>query len=103
MHVFAGDALPTLAVLRVNRQTGEVAWGEPEPGDGTLTRTSALGQSRTDLEAQPVFRPDSVHFNRSDHLQMVGDRAFLDQALYLLLEEPDPPAPADSTQGEVQP
>jgi len=89
-----GDAHPTLAVLRVNRQTGAVDWADPEPGDGTLTRTSALGQSRTDLEAQPVFHPDSVHFNRADHLQMVGDRAFLDQALYLLLEETDPSAPA---------
>lgn len=103
MHAFAGDAHPTLAVLRVNRQTGATAWADPEPGDGTLTRTSALGQSRTDLEAPPVFHPDSVHFNRANHLQMVGDRAFLDQALYLLLEEPDPPAPIDSTQGVVQP
>jgi len=94
MHAFAGDALPTLAVLRVNRRTGAIDWGDPEPGDGTLTRTSALGQSRADLEAPPVFHPHSVHFNRSDHLQMVGDRAFLDQALYLLLEETDPPAPA---------
>jgi len=36
---------------------------------------------------------ESVHFNGSEHLPMVGDPLFIDQTPYLLLEEPDPPAP----------
>lgn len=92
IHSFVGDAHPTPAVLLVDRRTGDVEWGDPEPGDGTATRSSALGQSRVDPDAPPTFRSHSVHFNGAEHLAIVADSGFLNQALYLLLEEPDPAA-----------
>ncbi len=94
VHVFVGDAHETPAVLRVDRESGAVEWGEPEPGDGTLTRTSALGQPRVNLEEPSVVSQTSVHFTDAEHLPIVADPDFLDQALYLLLEAPDPPKPA---------
>ena len=93
IHAFAGDAHETKAVLRVDRRTGKIDWAASEAGDGTVTRSSALGYARADPEAGPRVQPDSVHFNDAEHLPMVGDPEFLDQALYLLLEAPDPPAP----------
>ena len=57
---------------------------------GTVTRSSALGRSVIDPEASPRVHPTSVHFNDGEHLSMLADAAFLDPALYLLLEDPDP-------------
>lgn len=93
IHSFVGDGHPTPAVLRVNRRTGKVKWARAAPGDGMATRASALGQSRGDPEEPPTITSHSVHFNGSEHLPMLGDPLFINQALYLLLEEPDPPAP----------
>jgi len=93
IHSFVGDGHPTPAVLRVNRRTGKVKWARMEPGDGTATRTSALGQSLADPHGLPTITPDSVHFSGAQHLPIVGDPLFINQALYLLLEAPDPPAP----------
>jgi hypothetical protein len=92
IHAFVGDAHGTRAVLSVDRATGEMEWIRTEPGDGTTTRTSALGQPSSDPKASPTLIADSVHFIEAEHLPMVGDRRFLDQAMYLLLEAPDPPA-----------
>jgi len=93
IHSFVGDRHPTPAVLHVNRRNGKVKWARAEPGDGTATRTSALGQSRFDRQEPPTITSHSVHFSGAEHLPIVGDPSFLNQALYLLLEEPDPPAP----------
>lgn len=93
VHVFAGDTRATRSVLSVHPETGEVDWIGDDPGDGTVTRQSALGQSRSHPEAPPRVRPATVHFNRGEHLGMLAEPEFLDAALYLLLEAPDPPAP----------
>jgi len=91
MHTFAGDAHETDAVIEVDRQTGEIDWTATEPGDGTVTRSSALGYTRSHPEAVPRVQAHSAHFNDATHLPMVGDPDFLDDALYFLLEAPDPP------------
>ncbi len=91
IHSFVGDSHDTKATLRVDRATGVVEWDQSDLGDGTVTRTSALGLPHADREATPRFLPHSVHFNSAEHLPMVGDPTFLNQALYLLLEAPDPP------------
>jgi len=97
IHAFVGDGLGTRAALSVDRETGEMKWMATEAGDGTATRSSALGQPRAAPAASPTFIPHSVHFNDAEHLEMVGDRRFLDQAMYLLLEAPDPPAQMEPT------
>jgi hypothetical protein len=91
IHTFIGDAHGTPAVLSIERATGAMQWIKMEPGDGTATRSSSLGQPSADPMASPTMIANSVHFNDAEHLQMVGDQEFLDQALYLLLEAPDPP------------
>lgn len=96
IHTFVGDAHGTPAVLSVDRATGAMEWIKMEPGDGTATRSSALGQPSANPVASPTIVATSVHFNDAEHLQMVGDQEFLDQALYLLLEAPDPPGPLKS-------
>jgi hypothetical protein len=93
IHSFVGDAHETKAILRVDRDSGSIEWAAEDLGDGTVTRTSALSHSHADPEVHPRIFPHSVHFNRADHLSMPGDPEFLNQALYLLLEAPDPPAP----------
>jgi pimeloyl-ACP methyl ester carboxylesterase len=93
IHSFVGDSYETQATLRVDRVTGNVEWDQTELGDGTVTRTSALGLRHVNRELTPRLLPHSVHFNGADHLGMVGDATFLNQALYLLLEAPDPPPP----------
>lgn len=101
IHSFVGDAHPTPAVLRVNRRNGKVKWARSEPGDGTATRSSALGHSLGDPAGLPTISPDSVHFNGAQHLPIVGDPLFINQALYLLLEAPDPPPPEpDAASGD---
>jgi len=104
MHLFAGDTEPTRAVLEVDRETGAIAWRGEAPGDDTVTRTSALGERRADPGAPPAIYPTSVHFVRSNHLDMTADAQVLDHLLYLLLEAPTPgggavgaPAPADES------
>lgn len=91
MHTFVGDAHETNAVLEVDRRTGEIDWAASEAGDGTVTRSSALGYTRSAPEAVPRVQAHSAHFYDSTHLPMVGDPDFLDDALYFLLEAPDPP------------
>lgn len=90
IHSFVGDFHKTEVALRVNRATGEVEWDADEPGDGTVPRSSALGLSWANHGAPPRVLPDSVHFSQAKHLPMVGDPDFLNHALYLLLEAPDP-------------
>jgi pimeloyl-ACP methyl ester carboxylesterase len=90
--LFAGDAVPTPAVLGVDQKTGAVRVLETAPGDGTVPRTSALMDERVGSEWRPsLVSPvdwSRVTFLFTDHLGMTGDPAFTDNVLYLLLEDP---------------
>ena len=90
VHLIVGDTLPTDGTLVVDRQTGEVSWGAPVPGDGTVTRTSALGQADRDPGELPSIIPDSVHFVDGEHTDMVGEPNVINHLLYLLLQAPPP-------------
>jgi hypothetical protein len=63
-----------------------------DPGDGTVTRASAIADERVGGAWQPeVATPiawDRVTFLFRDHLGITTDPAFTDNLLYLLLEEP---------------
>ncbi len=90
--LLAGDARPTPAMLAVDARTGRtrvIAW---EPGDGTVLRSSALlderrGGTWTPMLVSPIAW-DEVRFLFSGHFKMTKDPAFLDNVLYLLLEDP---------------
>jgi pimeloyl-ACP methyl ester carboxylesterase len=91
IHLFAGDAEQTLAVLQV-KPDGTVSPQEHRPGDGTVLRSSALMDERVDSEWSPkLVSPitwSSVQLIFTDHLGMTKDPAFSDNVLYLLLEAP---------------
>ncbi len=90
-HLFAGDSMPTLSVLDA-RPDGTVKTRVERAGDGTVLRSSALMDERTDTDWQPVLvspiQWDTVTFLFNDHLGMTKDPAFSDNVLHLLLEAP---------------
>ncbi|HEX8877072.1 MAG TPA: hypothetical protein VF777_10015 [Phycisphaerales bacterium] len=92
MHLIAGDAVKTPAVLEANAATGRVRVRETAPGDGTVTRASALMDERLDGRWSPRLRSPlrwtSVRFLPEDHLGLTDNTPFTDDVLYLLLEKP---------------
>ena len=92
VHLFAGDSRATPARYEVGRATGELRPVGVEPGDGRVTRRSALLDERD--PNGPGGRLDSpipwttVHMGGGEHFSIVRDSAFLDGMLYLLLEDP---------------
>jgi pimeloyl-ACP methyl ester carboxylesterase len=91
LSIFIGDAEPTAAVLAVDAQ-GRVRVAQRTPGDGTVTRASALMDERQggDYAVGLVSPIDwgRVQFLNSDHLDLTRSHEFVNNILYLLLEEP---------------
>jgi hypothetical protein len=91
LHLFAGDAEPTSATLRVSPSAApEVSdW---RPGDGVVLRTSAVMDERVGRPRETRLRSPidwaSTFFLFTDHLGMTRDPAFTDNLLYMLLERP---------------
>jgi hypothetical protein len=105
LHLIAGDAVPTKAVLRIGAN-GALEAAKERPGDGTVTRLNALMDERQGLPpnradpylVSPVdFR--QVTFVTSEHLDLTQDPSFADHVLYLLLVAPrrGRPGPALAT------
>lgn len=94
LHLFAGDAEPTPAVLAVDRD-GRLTVRATAPGDGTVLRTSAIMDERETGEWRPgVVSPiawTDVTFLFADHLALTRDPAFTDNILFRLLESPRAP------------
>ncbi|GIK20389.1 MAG: hypothetical protein DYG93_04405 [Leptolyngbya sp. PLA2] len=90
--LIAGDAHATPDVLGVDPRTGRVRVLSSGPGDGTVTRSSALMDERVGSGYVPRLRTpipwSSVVFLSSDHLGLTRDPAFSNLVLYSLLEEP---------------
>ena len=90
--LFAGDADDTPARIVVDRR-GRLKTDTREPGDGTVTRASALGDERVGLGYAPQLRSPidwaRVQFIGADHLGLTRTESFVDNLLYLLLEAPD--------------
>ncbi len=93
IHLFAGDAVETQSAVSV-APDGALTIVESAPGDSTVTRASALLDERgTDgLRWTPRLRSpiawSSARFLFKDHFGLTEDSAFVDNALYLLLEAP---------------
>ncbi len=91
IHLFAGDADETHSVLRVDGR-GRVSVDSVAPGDGTVTRASALMDERTGrawsawLDSPIDF--ERVQFLNADHLGLTRAPGFTDNLLYYLLEDP---------------
>jgi hypothetical protein len=90
--LMAGDAILTLAKVSVDRTTGRIDEAGRAPGDGTVTRASALMDERLAGEwksylVSPI-RWSQVFFIFAEHLDMTRDPAFTDNLLYYLMEHP---------------
>jgi hypothetical protein len=92
LFIFAGDALPTAAVVSVDLNTGKVNVIEHAPGDGTVTRSSALMDERVGGNWSP-YLASPIHWRQTvllftHHREQTKDPVFVDNLLYLLLEQP---------------
>jgi hypothetical protein len=95
LYLAVGDAIQTPARLAVDPSTGECRLAGTQPGDGTVLRSSALGDERVGGNWTPrLVSPITwthVMFLFDDHLGLTQDPAFIDNLLYLLLESPREP------------
>jgi hypothetical protein len=87
--LFAGDAIMTPSVREI-RADGTLGVRERAPGDGEVTRASALGDAAVSRDpaapAEHWLEFDKVVFLPYEHLEMVGQPLFVDNLLYELLE-----------------
>jgi pimeloyl-ACP methyl ester carboxylesterase len=102
LHLFAGDARPTPAVMQVSN-AGTLRVVALGPGDDTVLRTSATMDERVGRPEEewapglvsPIAWRD-ISFVFTDHLAMTRDPSFTDNVLYRLLDAPPPVAAAPS-------
>jgi len=90
MHLYAGDAKPTLHQLVVNPRTGRVTDEIKTAGDGTVTRSSSTAERQTEGTPRPyrMIAWDDETFLSTDHLGLTRDRTFVDNVLNQLLVDP---------------
>lgn len=90
LMLFAGDAEPTPDVVQAT-STGHKLRSRA-PGDGRVTRASALGDQRSAADWGPrLVTPipwSRVQFVFSNHLGLTEHPSFVDNLLYALLESP---------------
>ncbi len=86
-----GDAVPTAERASVDA-SGHLRITAEAPGDGTVLRTSALGDERVGGDWSPALVSpiawDRTLFLFQDHLGLTKDPEFTDNLLFWLLEEP---------------
>jgi len=90
LYLIAGDAILTGSGLKVDTSTGKFEVSKFSPGDGTVTRASALMDERVGGYWTPVLvspiKWSSVMFLFTDHLGLTKSPAFSDNVLFILLE-----------------
>lgn len=88
----AADNIPTDRTYSVDPDTGRLTLSAQAPGDGSVTRASALADERTDGDWTPQVRSHlnfrSTLLVQGDHLGLTRSPVFQDNVLYWLLEEP---------------
>lgn len=91
LHLIAGDAEPTLARYRIGAG-GRLVADHYAPGDGLVLRASSVLDERPaqGWQARLMSPIDwrSVLFLHGDHLGLMDQPSFVDNLLYLLLEQP---------------
>ncbi len=98
IHLFAGDAIPTVETLTSNLKERTLTTRSESPGDRTVTRKSAMADQRTEQVWAPTlispvqFR--DIRFLFDDHFGLTRNAEFTDNALYMLLEDPNKSSPA---------
>ncbi|MEE9238257.1 MAG: hypothetical protein V3U58_01710, partial [Thermodesulfobacteriota bacterium] len=92
LYLLAGDAIPTGSGVTVDSSKEHYKITDYQPGDGTVTRSSALMDERVGGIWTPYLKSpikwSNVMFLFSDHLGLTKDPSFSDNVLYILLEQP---------------
>ncbi len=88
LYLFAADAIETNAWVDVSDTTSPSLRFAKRPGDGTVTRASALGDLDPGPRLDTPIAWDRVQFLHTDHLGMTRDPSFTDNLLFLLLIQP---------------
>jgi len=92
IYLFVGDAVDTDKTIGVDMESGRIRRIADGPGDGSVLRTSALMDERVGSEwSLGLITPvdwTNVMFLLEDHLGMTREPVFVDNVLYLLLEDP---------------
>jgi pimeloyl-ACP methyl ester carboxylesterase len=92
IFLFAGDAVDTDKTIGVDMKSGRIQRIAKGPGDGSVLRTSALMDERVGSDWSPGLRTPvdwtNVTFLFADHLGMTREPVFVDNVLYLMLEDP---------------
>jgi len=90
LYLIAGDAILTGAGVTVDTASGELKVTNYTPGDGTVTRSSALMDERVggqwNLRLVSPIKWSNVTFLFTDHLGLTKSPSFSDNVLFLLLE-----------------
>ena len=98
IHLFAGDAIPTVETLNSNLENRTLTTRTEAPGDHTVTRKSTLADRRIASDWQPSLKSPiqfhDVRFLFDDHFGLTRDAEFTDNALFLLLEDPTKSSPS---------
>ncbi len=89
ISLFVGDSEDTPAVIGV-RPDGSLSVLESTPGDGTVTRDSAVMDERVGNSWEPFLQSPiawrRVQFIFQDHIGLTRDPTFVDNLLFMLLE-----------------
>ncbi len=93
LYLFAGDGQVTPEVIEISAE-GELRVIREAPGDGTVTRASALMDERVGGEwvvgLQSPIAWERVQFINEEHLGLTSAPEFTDNLLYLMLDSPRP-------------
>ncbi len=92
LSLVLGDSERTPSVLGVDSGSGRVRVREFAPGDGTVTRASALMDERIggrfEARLRSPVRWSQVQFIGADHIALTSHPSFVNALLYTLLEKP---------------
>ncbi|MDJ0864868.1 MAG: hypothetical protein QNK03_02090 [Myxococcota bacterium] len=92
LHLVVGDAHKTVMTGTGVAGDGRIRVVRKAPGDGVVLRSSALLDDRVGGDWEPRLRTplqwNGVTFIRSDHMKLIDDPVFIDNALFFLLEQP---------------
>lgn len=92
LYLFSGDAIETPAAIQYLAPAGDLWTKTSAPGDGVVTRASALADLRSAKGWSPRLQTPidwtAVTFLFEEHLALVDAPSFVDNLLWLLLEDP---------------
>ena len=89
--LITGGSIETQRQVKIDLSTGEQTDNDYTPGDGVVTRSSALADERVgtdnqDLKLASPINFDQVLFLPKEHISLTTDPTFSDNLLHLLLE-----------------